>query len=134
MTIEEIERGLPNGFHDARLKGIDIDYARREARLDLQADIGSPESRSEGIKDAYRACRLTLSDLLFCVIEPPGPTYQRQKAEWLWIADSGPATSEEILPKLPTPLPEGAFVHYFFINEWNAFIYLAAMDACFEWR
>lgn len=116
MTIEEIERSLANGFHDARLKGMDIDYAKREVRLDLQADIGIPETR-EGIKDSYRACRLTLSGLLFCVIEPPGPGYQHQKAERLWIADSGPATSAEFLSKLPYPLPEGAFAHYFFYKR-----------------
>ena len=133
MTIEEIERSLPNGFHDAKLKRIDIDYVKREAKLDLQASIGNPESQDEEMRDAYRAGRLILSGFLFCVIEPPDPRYPYQKAAWLWIADSGPVNSAEIPIKLPEPLPKGAFIHYFFVNDWNAFIYLAAMDARFNW-
>jgi hypothetical protein len=33
------------------------------------------------------------------------------------------------LTRLPEPLPEGAFTHWFFVNNWNAFIHVAAMDA-----
>jgi hypothetical protein len=71
--------------------------------------------------------RLTLFGFLFCAIEPPDPQYPYQKAEGLWIARSGSANSQKLPTKLPDTLPKGAFVHYFFINDWNAFIYLSAI-------
>jgi hypothetical protein len=36
MTWAELERLLPNGFHDARLDGIAIDYRRRTATFVLE--------------------------------------------------------------------------------------------------
>ncbi|MBI2413957.1 MAG: hypothetical protein HYV24_12205 [Deltaproteobacteria bacterium] len=133
MTIEQIERGLPNGFHDAKLKRIDIDYEKREAKLDLQASIGNPESEDEKLRDTYRSCRLILSGFIFCIIEPPDTRYQYKEVSLLWITDSGSVSPAMILTKFPYQLQKGAFVHYFFVNDWNAFIYLSAMDARFEW-
>ena len=37
------------------------------------------------------------------------------------------------IPKLPGLLPREAFSHYFYIGNWNSFIFLAATDAKFEW-
>jgi hypothetical protein len=31
-------------------------------------------------------------------------------------------------------LPEGSFAYWFFVNNWNSFIHVAAMDAQFEWK
>jgi hypothetical protein len=129
MTIFEIEQSLPNGFHDASLKRIDIDYVSREANLDIEVQTGSLEDSTED----YRLGRLTLSGFLFCIIESPDPQYVFEKTEGLWIADSGLPNSMNHPIKLSTALPEGAFTHYFFINEWNSFIFLSAMEAHFKW-
>ena len=132
MTIEEIEKTLPTGFHDASLKRIDIDYVKHEAILEIEVDIENPKNESHA--EDYQVGKLTLSGLLFCVIEPPDFRYTYPKIEGLWITGSGPIESAEIPTKLPTQLPEGAFVHCFYISNWNASIYLAAMDARFEWK
>jgi hypothetical protein len=131
MTIEEVEKTLPNGFHDASLEKLNIDYHERAAKLDLLVDVGDPDS--EGNEEAKRKGVLTVSGLLFCVIAPPDSRSPYQKAEGLWIADSGPYKSDKIPAKLPEPLPKGAFAHYFFVNDWNAFIIIAATDARFDW-
>lgn len=133
MTIVEIEKTLPSGFHDASLGKLNIDYDKREAKLEILVDIGEPDSPREELKEANRKGILTLSGLLYCVLEPPDSRTTYQKAQGLWIADSGPVDSAKLRTKLPEPLPEGAFAHNFFINEWNAFIIIAALDAQFEW-
>ena len=41
MTIEEIETNLPNGFHDAVLKKINIDYVSYEADLEIKVGLSN---------------------------------------------------------------------------------------------
>lgn len=129
MTIADIEKSLPNGFHDSNLKRIDIDYATRQGDLEFEVNTGSLDTNREN----YRLGKLSISGLLFCIIETPDSRYPFQKAEGLWIADSGIVETAKFPNKLPESLPEGAFAHYFFVNDWNAFIYIAAMDASFGW-
>jgi hypothetical protein len=131
MTIEEIEKTLPSGFHDASLERLNIDYNAREAKLEVLIDVGDPDSQSD--EETKRKGILTVFGLLSCVIEPPDSRSSYQKTEGLWIADSGPYKSGKMPTKLPEPLPNGSFAHYFFINDWNAFIVVVAADARFDW-
>lgn len=135
MKLEDIEKMIPNGFHDALLERISIDYVKRCAVFDLHVLIGDPRSEDRESREAYREGQLRLNDLLFCVIEPPDPAYSYHEAGRLLLG-AGSLKSTEIpsLPKLPEPLPEGAFAHWFFVQKWNAFLYVAAMDAYFEWK
>jgi hypothetical protein len=41
MTLDELAVSLPNGFHDAELKTLALDYERREARLVLDLWSGT---------------------------------------------------------------------------------------------
>lgn len=132
MTIKEIEKSLPNGFHDAKLVKIDIDYVNREGKFYIQVDIGTSDNMLES-HESYRAGLLKLKGLLFCIIDPPDFKCPFQGEDGLWITDSGVAKHGMGSISLPTELPSGAFAHYFFINDWNSFIYFAAMDASFEW-
>lgn len=129
MTIGEIEANLPNGFHDATLNNIFIDYDTQRVVLSIEVNIGSPEDDNEN----FRTGKLTISGVLFCAIEPPDPKYAFQKAKGIWIADSGTVTSSMKNAYMIEHLPKGVFFHYFFINEWNSFIFVAARDAVFEW-
>ena len=69
MTFDDLAISLPNGFHDAELKSIMIDYTRREARLILDIWVADDVSMEE--REAYRPAEVTLSGLLFWVSEPP---------------------------------------------------------------
>jgi hypothetical protein len=77
---------------------------------------------------------LKLSGLLYCAIEPPDANYSYGEARKLWV-DTGALESASIRPsvKLPERLPEGAFACWFFVHDWNSFIYVAAMEASLEW-
>lgn len=133
MTLDEVAASLPNGFHDAQIMSINIDYVNREAAFDLQIWIGDDSATKEEEREVYRAAQLTLSQLFFCVIEPPDPLYPYQEGKALWV-DGGSSKSTPISTsiRLPERLPEGAFIYWFFVNNWNAFIHVAAMDARLE--
>jgi hypothetical protein len=126
MTLEEIENTLPNGFHDARINKINLDYAKRVATFYLEIWVADSE---EETRENYRAAKLTLSGLLFCVIEAPDPKYPYHEEKALWVDAGSSKLGDLSLTQLPEPLPSGAFTHWFFVNDWNAFIHVAATDA-----
>jgi hypothetical protein len=134
-TINDIENSLNWGFHDSRLLSIHVDYLQRQVDFDIDIQDSDFEATKPTDPVVFRPGRLTLLDVYFCVIDPPDPRYQSSENKGLWIANTGPVTSAEMLCKLPVnSLPKGASVYWFFINDWNAFIYVAYMDARFEWR
>lgn len=130
VTLEQIETTLPCGFHDARVRRVEVDYRARSARIDLVLDAGDPQSEHLGDRDAWRAARLVLQDLLFVVFEPPATRPEAYAGE-AWITSSGPATVRQ-REKLP-PLPAGFFCHAFFASNWNAYLFAAAREATLTW-
>ncbi len=142
MTWAELERLLPNGFHDARLDGIAIDYRRRTATfvLELWTVEEWPEPPDANIPNLYRRGRLTLSGLLACAVDVPNGEYQVPDACALWI-DVAPVKQdapEQLLwpnPSWPDePLPDGAFVRsFYFLNDSASFIHVAAQGVDFAW-
>lgn len=134
MTIEEIGDSLPNGFHDSDILGISIDYVRGEATFLIDVDLTLP---GEKVEVPNRHGELKLTGLLYCVIEPPGYSLAKEYVfceDRLWITgDSGDFGELKEYPKLPEPIPDGGFRHWFFISSHNCFIYVAAMDAGFKW-
>ena len=51
-----------------------------------------------------------------------------------WVDnDAGPSKDLKTSHKLPYSVPSDAFVYWFFVNEWNSFIHVAATDASFDW-
>ena len=41
MTLREVAASLPNGFHDAYIKGIHTDYVTGTASFDLEIWVGT---------------------------------------------------------------------------------------------
>jgi hypothetical protein len=72
MTFEEAEDGLPNGFHDAQIERISLDYLAGTLQIAMRILIGTP---GEPNQDEYGPAELRVSGLYFCSIEPPYPTY-----------------------------------------------------------
>ena len=134
MTLEELADTLPDGFHDAQISSVSIDYIKREARLIIDLSVGDPSSEDEELRDAYREGELKLSGLLYWVIEPPHANYPYAESKQLWV-DAGALRSASFKPsvKLPEPLPAGAFASWIFVQDWNSFMFVAAMDASLEW-
>jgi hypothetical protein len=134
MTLEELADTLPNGFHDAQVSGISLDYLKREASFTLDIWVGDSSSQNERAREAYRSAELKLSGLLYCAIEPPDASYPYAESGKLWV-DAGALESADFRPsvQLPESLPDGAFACWFFVQGWNSFIYVGAMEASLEW-
>ena len=81
---------------------------------------------------ARRPVVLKLSGLWYFVVVPPDSKYDFHEPKPLWIDAGvellGPEVSSVKLPELP----EGAFTFWMYVNDWNAFIHVAAMHANVE--
>lgn len=134
MTIDEITDTLPNGFHDAYVFRISIDYAAGEVTFLIEVDLSSPH---EKVDVNARRGELKLTGLFYCAIEPPVYSLSREYVfaeERLWLsADSSDFSELKECPKLPEPIPDGGFRHWVYDSTHNSFIYVAAMNAGFQW-
>ena len=124
MKLEELESSLPNGFHDAILRAIHIDYVTASASLVLDVDVGEVKAN----EDRYRRARVNLSGLLFFSIESPERLKDLWPPDGLMI-DAGPGRRSEVPPS-----PDSAFVHWFYVVAWNSFIHVAAHEASISWE
>jgi hypothetical protein len=124
MTIEEIERLLPNGFHDSTILSVRLNYEQRTAEIDMEIWVAGPVDEDP---EQYRRSTLLIFDLVYFVIEPPGPPNASHAAPSL--VDGGSTDLERSAYPLPKPLPAGAFTYWFFVSNWNSFIHVAALHA-----
>jgi hypothetical protein len=134
VQLVEIENSLPNGFHDAFLESVDVDYVSKRAEIKLRLCTGDPDASTENEREAYRRANLELLDLVYLVIEGPDPKSKYAETKALWI-DGGEVKSDS-LPAMPVPveqLPSGAFAYWFFVRDWNSFIHVSARDARLQW-
>ena len=131
MTLEELELTLPSGLHDAILLRLAIDYGKRQMSLDLDVDVGDPDAAHETAREARRRACVTLSGLVFCVIDPPDPRYSFDTAGPLTI-DSGTGEPDGA-PGIHQPVPQDAHLAWIFVSRWNAFIRFAAENATLDW-
>jgi hypothetical protein len=134
MTLQELSRTLPNGFHDAFISTVNIDYVKQEARLSLSVWCGELSSEESINREIYRNGELILSGLSYWVVEPPDPNYDYDQSKALWI-DAGELSSENFKPTIKLPeLAVGAFGSWIFVRNWNAFMYFAARESSFNWK
>ena len=92
----------------------------------LRLSIGDPQADTEAEREAYQEATLTISGLLWCVIEPPR-TDSTAKAEALWI-DAG--RLQDLTDRTNAPAaPDDALAWWIFVQQWNAFIYVAGNTA-----
>ena len=124
MTLDQLEKSLPNGLHDAELVGLQVDYARREAVLDLNVDCSEPPE-----SEPYRPARILFSGIQFLVIDLPATADAYNDIS---IVDAGSGQPSTAPCKLP-PLPDDCFLCWLFVVRWNSFIRIAARSAALEW-
>jgi hypothetical protein len=127
--ISEIENSLPNGFHDADLYEFHVDFVRRVADFTFGIDVSDSEKQNNII---YRRGRLILSDLFFCSLEPPRSFSEIKSGEGL-SCDAGVLEGDRLSKVHSGEMPKDTFAYWFFLNETNSFIYVAAKKASFEW-
>jgi hypothetical protein len=128
-SLADIERGLPWGFHDARLEGLELDWPGARATLSMRLMFGERQERD-------RRCRVDITGLVYCSIDAPeidpARGYEPTPADGLWV-DAGDRELPDQRPVRP-PTPAGCFVHWFFVQNWNRFIYVCGRDAVLTWK
>jgi len=71
MTLTDIDRELPNGFHDAYLLRIAADYAKATLTLDLSLWVGTPDGRTPDERERRKPGRIRIARLCWCIMAPP---------------------------------------------------------------
>jgi hypothetical protein len=134
MNLDDIQASLPNGFHDAIVESVTIDYMKRNVEIFLNLWVGDLTSKDRAVREKYRRGVLTISDFNYFLIEAPDPRYSYAKDPGITI-DGGPYSPGAIKSdtKIPPEIPEGMFQYWFFVLEWNSFIHVCAREAGFKW-
>ncbi len=126
-SLAAIAAELPNGFHDAFLRRLSLDFSERRATLTLDVWVGDLHAKTETEREAYRPITVNIHGLLWCITEAPESMNLRDDGKGLWI-DAGPVSSLKEPRRIPA-VPDDAFAWWVFVREWNAFIYIAGTDA-----
>lgn len=132
MTFEELDQASPNGFHDAEIYSIAIDYGAAAVTLDMNFWIGDLEGSN---REECRRGIVKVTGLIFCSIDPPDPAYPFL-TDGSPVTVSGDSARSDTCPALAMLLsgfPLGVFCFRFFVNNWNAFIHIAAKDVLIAW-
>ena|ERR1700690_1094945 len=132
MTFEDLNSELPNGFHDARLHGIVIDYVAGSMSLRLDVWVGNLDGPD---RETYRAAELRVAGLCFCSIEVPDPRYPYMPDGSPLDVSGDAADSRTLaaLEQLSRTLPSGTSCYRFFVQDWNSFIHVAAKEFQVHW-
>ena len=122
MKIQEIADSLPNGFHDALLHSLEIDYIIKTATFTIDLWIGDINSNTE--RESYRLGNLKIKELEYLAIDPPDQNYDQTKPQQIDLCDA--------LPNYPKHKPSDCFRARFYSASTNAFIHFSGTEASFE--
>ena len=130
MTFDELDRSLPNGFHDAWIKRVDVDYSARKVSLLVKLLVGMADDPPQE-KDRLREGLVVFDGLEFIVLEPPipGGTPMKEAEPWVvtYLGAPLPAETKSL------PVPSDCFLAAFFLSQWNSNIYVAARSVTHRW-
>lgn len=133
MKLSDISRSLPNGFHDAELLSVTLDFQQGHAQLLLRVWIGDLRSMDEASREHYRVGELILKGLGYWLPEPVQPTVFPLKHGALWI-DIGELSALDQPPSMVLPDVGTTHTgHWIYINETNSFIYFSTVEAEIRW-
>jgi hypothetical protein len=131
MTLQEIENGLPNGFHDAQLLRFAVDLASNVLTLNVEVDRSSYE---QGRRDPeYYPAKITVRGLCYFKLDAPD-VLNKYAADGASLINAGgdPVQKKLIDEQIAAALPDGSFLHWIFLDDWNAIMVIGGMDARIE--
>ena len=132
MTFEQLEQNLPNGFHDAAIREINVDFIARSVVVGMDLLVSGP---NDADPEVWRPGTLKLSPAYLFFVEPPDPRYSflpngsASKVD----GDSVRVGQNKEVDRLLPMLPQNATAYRFFLEKWNAFLYLAGGGVEFTW-
>lgn len=113
MWLNEIEDNLPNGFHDAIINSVKIDFIALKLEVQLQIDKSDCE-----LEDSlhYQSVLVTVTNLKSFQFDMPSNTNFKSKFEGQRITSTGCEEKVSAENNLKN--------YYFFLPECNSFIRL----------
>ena len=131
MNIYEVERQLPNGFHDAFLKSVAIDYIKGTAVLEIEAWTGK---MSEPLKrERYRGGRLNFSGLIGFVSDLPNNSFLSGESTGLGISLSPEGDVPKPFIKVArTDVSQEVFFASFYFEDCSSFLSIAATNCAWD--
>ncbi len=132
MTFEELDKKLPNGFHDAKLHGISVDFAGASVVIRIGILTGLPDTESP---EGWRGATLTVRPAYLSYIERPDASYPFLPQGQPLNVDGSPVTAarDASIDELLRALPRGATTFRFFLEEWNSFLCVSGGSVDFSW-
>jgi len=132
MTFEDLDQEFPNGFVDAEMTGIVVDFSNRSVTLRLNLRGNLPDSPG---RDEYAPATLVARDIFYISVEPPDREHLLSAKRSHITVDgfSEDSDSFPLFAHLRPGLSAGAFCCRFYVHDWNSFIHLAARSADFSW-
>jgi hypothetical protein len=133
MTFEDVDKILPNGFHDAKLRTFSLDLQSRSIVIGMNLLVGVPEDRNP---EARRNGTLKVALPYLLVIDAPEAHHPIVgAASWVNVdGDSVAIGQDPRIDSLLPALPPGATLYRFFVEDWGSFIYLAGADVELSWE
>lgn len=126
-TFEELLQALPNGFHDAELRQLQLDYATSSLRVVADVDISDVDAVDT---PRFRRAEIVFSGLVTLAIDPPGTKVGQHQG--IPRIDGGPDQPSTALGPQPV-LPDGTFLCWIFNESTNGCIRIAAKDVDLRW-
>jgi hypothetical protein len=133
MKIQEIEKKLPHGFHDAIIERIALDFSKRNAHVDLDIWVGNEESKEFSEKEKHRKGYLDFIDFEYLAVEPPNEIdfYKRKKI--IDIVHKDISKSNKFYYAMKENLPEGYLLFCFYMWTQSSLICFIAKEVEFNW-
>jgi hypothetical protein len=121
-------------FHDAELCEMTIDYKTGTLAAEFELCVGNPDGKTDSERERHRKGILRVSGLVYWAIELPGDKGEGQSRP-LWLTGDGliAEASTKTVKELASTLPPETYGWYMYFSNLNAFAYLAAKEAVFEW-
>ena len=132
MTFEEIEDKLPNGFHDAEIRNIGIDFVGHSITIGMNLHVSE---HGDVDSERYRPGTLTVVSPYLFYLEAPDPRYP-------FVLDGSPINASsysiedgkdiKFVPLLQR-ITSKATAFGFFLDDWNSYFNLAGASVEFSW-
>ncbi len=120
MTFQEVEALAPNGFHDAIIDKMSVDYQAGVLSLSMRVWVGTMGMPNQ---EDYSPAELRVNRLLFCAIDPPDPRYPFvPDGDSLRVDGAHGLGDLAVNGDLVARLPADVSLYRFFVDEWNSFI------------
>src|SRR5579871_1304488 len=132
MTFEDLNKQLPNGFHDSTICEISVDFLNSSILLKMELHVSVEGDRD---REHYRLGTLKVIQPYLFYLEPPDPNYPfvlRGKP----LNASGASVHLGKNPKVDALLksiPRDATAFVFFLDDWNSYLYAAGVGVEFSW-